>query len=399
MLSFWDRMWIVHMHMVEDYYKEREKQRWRWRKFCNGCIEDITNEATNIIKVIENAVSKQDSIYMDNNLFNGIVQLPLYGFHLVLRNQGTPSEDQDRLIDIYLSHLQTGYSKASFIQATNMNNYARQQLYELCDISDNNAGKFWVQFFKLLYRTDSDVTNVENVINSFCTMTMKFAAMNKKFDSSYLLRILESFINAVHKQSVLCRDLPKDTVDLYGDSPFIEHFNNFISEIQVVLDFTIEEQTEEMNTKEVIKTFVVGVIYQLVSRCHADREDKIKMVDDILSKLNYDLSVDGKYIFKYMEDLHGEETSMLAAMAHFYTDIDNNNPLGWIIVYRMSGSYNYQTHKPVHSLEEANNFMIGMDNYLNKKYPMRGYGRIAVEYLKRVGDYIQKDMDENVTFM
>lgn len=398
MLSFWDRMWIVHMHMVEDYYKEREKQRRRWRKFCNGCIDDITNESKKVIDVIENALSKQDSIYLDENILNGIIQLPLYGFHLVLRDQGKPSDDQERLIDIYLSHLKTGYSKSSFIQATNMNNYARQQLYELCDISDNNVGKFWVQFFKLLYRTDSDVSNVESVINSFCTMTMKFAAMNKEFDSSYLLRILESFIKAVHKQSVLCRDLPKDIIDIYGDSPFIEHFNNFISEMKVVLDFTIEEQTEEMNTQDVIKTFVVGVIYQIVSRCHADREDKIRMVDDILSKLNYDLSVDGKYIFKYMEDLHGEETSMLAAMAHLYTDIDNNNPLGWIIVYRMSGSYNYQTHKPVHSLEEANNFIIGMDNYLNKKYPMRGYGRIAVEYFKRVGDYIQKDMDENVTF-
>lgn len=398
MLSFWDRMWIVHMNMVKDYYKERERQQLKWNDFCNNCISDITDETSNIIKVISDSVIKQDSSYLDNDLFNGIIQLPLYGFHLVLLDQGYPSDEQDRLLDIYLSHMKTGYTKNMFIQSTKTNNSARQRLYELCEISDSSVGKFWIQFFKLLYRTDSDTSNVEKVINSFCAITMKFAAMNRKFDSSYLLRVLESFINAVHKQSVLCRDLPKDIVDFYGDASFTEHFDNFNKEMHTVLDFTIDEQTEEVNTESVIETFLVGVIYQLIKRCHANRDEKITMADDIISMLNYELSVDGKYIFKYMEDLHGEDTSLLAAMAHLYTDIDNNNPLGWIIVYRMSGSYNYQTHRPVHSLEEANNFMIGMDNYLNKKYPMRGYGKVAVEYLKKVGDYIQKDMDENVTF-
>ena len=45
----------------------------------------------------------------------------------------------------------------------------------------------------------------------------------------------------------------------------------------------------------------------------------------------------------------------------------------------------------------AINFLIGMENYLERKYPMSGFGEIASDYARNVLRLINKDIDETVT--
>jgi hypothetical protein len=122
-------------------------------------------------------------------------------------------------------------------------------------------------------------------------------------------------------------------------------------------------------------------------------------MDDVLSQIDVGTSVDGEYIFKYMEDKHGDETTMLAWSMHAFTDLEGNNPMGWILLNRLGGTYNLETKKSVLTLQEGMNFIIGMENYLFDKYPMSGFGKIATDYATRVLELVSKDVDENMTIM
>lgn len=141
------------------------------------------------------------------------------------------------------------------------------------------------------------------------------------------------------------------------------------------------------------------IIYQVVKRCTRNRADKIKIMDDILPQIETGSKVDGAYIFTYMEDYDLNNTSMLAAMMHVFTDLEGGNPSGWIMLTRFSGTYNLQTGKDIHAVEEAMNFIIGLENYLADKYPMSGFGDIASKYAAKIADIINLDIKKNVTIV
>jgi hypothetical protein len=227
---------------------------------------------------------------------------------------------------------------------------------------------------------------------------MRFAALSGKTED-YLLPILESFLKDVHLQSVLCRQIPDDDVDFYGDATFAEHFDRYKEDAFKVCRMTMDENDEDLNPTEFFKAFTLGIIYQVIKRCSRNRTDKIRIMDYVLSVIDIDSSVDGNYIFKYMEDLQREDTSMLAAMMHIFTDIEDDNPAGWTILARGSGTYNLKTKQDIKVVQEAINFIIGIENDLAEKFPMSGFGQIASGYAKDVMEIINKDIDENVTIV
>ncbi len=398
MLSFWDRVWAVRAMAIRDYYKERKAQEERWEKFCQKCTAEILSECGSIASVISGAASKQTGSHVHKDLVDGIPELPLYGFYLVLRKQDKIAKEQENVLSMFFSTFSIPFGLSEYMESITKNNAARESLNNLVGISQTHAGGFWIQFFKVLYRTDEDTTNISKIIESFCSITMRFAALSGNTEE-YLLTILEEFIKNVHLQSDLCRQVPNDVVDFYGDAPFIDHFKRYKDDTYKACNLTMDEDDENLNPKDFFRSFTLGIIYQVISRSTRSRQDKIKIIDDVLSIVDIDAGVDGAYIFKYMEDLQGEETSMLAAMMHILTDIEDGNPAGWIILTRGSGTYNLQTKKDNNAVTEAVNFIIGMENYLADKYPMSGFGEIASKYSKRVIEIINKDIDENVTIV
>ena len=398
MLSFWDRAWAIHAMAVRNYYREREAQRRRWENFCQKSKEDILSECENIANLVLHSTSKQPGVHVHKDLVDGIVQLPLYGFYLVLARQSGAVREQKELVQAFFSHFKLPYSMNDFMAAAEINNSARNSLVNAVGISEEKAGLFWIQFFKTLYRTDDDTSNISKLIDSFCSITMRFAALSGKTED-YLLPILEKFLKDVHLQSALCRQLPDDEVDFYGDTAFVEHFSKYKEDAYKVCRMTMDEDDEDLNPRGFFSAFTLGIIYQVIKRCTRRREDKVKIIDDVLAQVDTDSTVDGAYIFKYMEDLQGEETSMLAAMMHIFTDLEDGNPAGWIMLTRASGTYNLKTGKDVKSVQEAINFIIGMENYLVGKYPMSGFGQIASDYAKKIMEIINRDIDENMTIV
>jgi hypothetical protein len=398
MIGFWDRVWIVHAMAVREYFKERDAQQKRWDDFCQQSIEEILSEAGNITQYIQQATSKQTGKHIHNDLVQGILYLPLYGFYLVLQRQKELAKEQSRLLQTYFKHFNLPFTMNLFLDAAKRDNYARRNLLELVGISQTHAGSFWVQFFKVLYRTEEDTTYIQKVIDSFCTITMRFAAINGQMPDE-LLSILENFLKDVQTQAILCRQVPNDEVDFFGDAPFVEHFNKFKEDAYKVCNYTMDENDEDMNPTSLFQGVCLGGIYQVIKRCTRNRIDKIKMTDDVLSQIDVGTFVDGEYIFKYMEDLHDDDTTMLAWSMHIFTDLEDKNPVGWILLNRLGGTYNLETKKSVRTLQEGMNFLIGMENYLSDKYPMSGFGQIASDYAQDVLELVEKDMDENMTIV
>ena len=399
MISFWDRVWAVTAMSIRDYYKERDAQQKRWDDFCKKCTQEILEECSNISRYIQKAVEKQTGVHIHKDLADGIIQLPLYGFHIALRSQPGLVREQDHILDLFFSNFSIPFSKQAFINTVRIDNDAKKELFDLVGISEEKAGRFWVQFFKVLYRTDNDTESIEKIIDSFCAITMRFSAVSHGL-SEAILPTFEAFIKSVHIQSELCRLEPNDIVDFYGDLPFVEHFSKAKEEIYKVCNMCMEEPDEDLNPDQFFRAFIYGILYQVIRRCSRNRDDKIQIMDDVLSKIDMGSAcVDGKYIFKYMEDLHGEETTMLAFMMHTFTDIEDNQPMGWILITRFSGTYNLETGQSVYAVQEATNFIIGVENYLADKYPLSGFGDIATKYARRVADIISKDIDENVTIV
>jgi hypothetical protein len=398
MIGFWDRVWLVHAMAVREYFKERDVQQKKWEDFCHQASEEILSEAGNITRYIEQATSKQTGQHVHNDLVTGIVYLPLYGFYLVLQRQKGIAKEQSRLLQLYFQHFNLPFTMNLFLEATKRDNYARKTILDLGGISQTQAGGFWIQFFKVLYRTDEDTTYIQKVIDSFCNISMRFAALNGQMPDELLL-ILENFLKDVQTQAVLCRQVPNDTVDFYGDAPFVDHFKEFKKESYKVCNYTMDVDDEDLNPTSLFQGVCLGGIYQVIKRSTRNRADKIKMMDDVLSQIDVGTSVDGEYIFKYMEDKHGDETTMLAWSMHAFTDLEGNNPMGWILLNRLGGTYNLETKKSVLTLQEGMNFLIGMENYLFDKYPMSGFGKIATDYATRVLELVSKDVDENMTIM
>lgn len=398
MLSFWDRAWAIHAMNVRDYYKEREAQRKKWADFCQKCTEEIIDECSNIANLIGDAVSKQPGAHVHKSLVDGIVQLPLYGFYLVLRMQNRMADEQKVVLSLFFKHFNLPFSMEQFLTEVKKGEYQNLEYLSLVDISEVTAGDFWVQFFKVLYRTDEDTTYISKLIDSFCSITMRFSALNGEPEDR-LLSVLEIFLVNVHAQAELCRGEPDDDIDFYGDSTFVEHFEKYKEDTFKVCRMTMDEDEENLNPRDFFQSFTLGIIYQVIKRCTRKREDKIKIIDDVLNQIDTGASVDGAYIFRYMEDLQGEQTSMLAAMMHILTDIEDGNPAGWIILTRGSGTYNLNTKEDIRAVQEAMNFIIGMENYLVDKYPMSGFGQIASDYSKEVVEIINRDIDENVNIV
>ncbi len=386
-LSIWDRMWLVRAAAIRDYYRERQAQKRKWEDFCQKCSQEIIEECINISMIINNALEKQSGSHVDRDIIEGIRKLPLYGFYLVLQKQGRATGEQERLLSLFVTKLNVSYSIDEYMQALVSNNRVRRDLISLVGISHDYAGNFWIRFFKVLYRTDEDTKYISELVESFGSITMRFAALSGKTEG-YLLVILKQFLEDVHYQSGMCRLLPDDTIDIYGDNSFMDHFYIYKQETLKVCRMTMDENDEDLNPTLFFKAFTLGLVYQIIRRGTRNRKDKISIMDKILSMIDLDSSIDGNYIFKYMEDYHGEDTTMIAYMMHLYTDLEGDSPLGWNLLLRASGTYNLKTRKDVIAIEEAINFMIGLDNYLVDNYPMSGFGDIALNYAAKAMDYI-----------
>lgn len=380
MWSFWDAFMFSTIMAAREYYRDRERNVLRVNRFKQNCIENIANNATEILKNIQLVVEKQKTAYMSSSISEGIVQLPMYAFYLVLKNQPFgATKEQKKVVEMFIDNFSMPYSESDFINSINFNNNAILYIEGLVGISKTHVGKFWEEFFKSIYRTESEQEYVTSIIDKFANIVMDFSIIGDS-KMNHAETVLQNFMESVGFQAVNCRKLPQDEIDIYGDKSYIEHYHKFESEYINVVRLTKSEE-EGLPAFDIFPYFCMGVIYQVVSQSTRNKKDKASCIDYVMEQCGMKFSYNGNQIIDSVEkNLINHDNEL----GWWITNLLSNESAGvsfWQIMATLSGKckeYNYNTVL----IPELCGFLIGMDGELNKKYPMSGFGNLAKPYLK-----------------
>lgn len=379
MWSFWDALMFSTMMATRDYYRDRERNMLRMNQFKQKCMETISDNATSIVETISSVVKKQRTAYMSEFISEGIVQLPMYAFHVVLlRQRASVTKEQKTVIEIFANNLTMPYSVRDFLSATTSDNNVRTYLNGMVGISTKHVGKFWKEFFKSVYRTETEEKVVTSIIEKFATIVMNFAIIGDA-KANYAETILQEFMEAVGYQAVQCRSLPQDEIDIYGDVGYIEHYHSFENEYGKVVKLT-KSVEEGLPAFEIYPYFCMGVIYQVISKSTRNRTDKASCIDYIMKKCGMHFNYTGEQIVDSMERIAINEDNELGWWITNLVGTENSGLSFWQILATLSGKckdYNYETTL----IPKLCSFLIGMDGELAKQYPMSGFGNIAKPYL------------------
>lgn len=398
MWSFWDALILTTMMSVRDYYRDRERNILRVNQFKQKCIETISDNAMGILEDIKGVVEQQKTSYMSNAISTGIVQLPMYAFYLVLINQKVGvTKEQRKVIDMFYRNLTMPYSQYDFLSSIKSDNHASLYIKEFVGISKVHIGKFWTEFFRAIYRTETEEKVVTGMIEKFATIVMNFSMLGDT-KSNYAETILQNFMEAVGYQVSQCRTLPKDKIDMYGDAGYVEHYHAFEKEYTKIVKLTKSDE-EGLPAFDIYPYFCMGVVYHVVNRSTQDRQDKASCIDYVMDACNMDFGYTGIQIIDSVEKIDVGQDDELGWWINNLTSTESEGVSFWQIMATLGGKckdYNYETNL----IPELCGFLIGMDGELAKKYPMSGFGDIAKPYLMEklqdISDMIDA-IDDNIS--
>lgn|GEM_PF-5644970 len=398
MIDFWDRAWAIRAAMIHDYYREKERQRDKWKEYCDNTVQEILDDCVALTNALSELLKKQPGVHLHPCLRSGLICLPLYGFYLVQEGGKIFTKDQDFIVQSIFNSFRRDipFSRQEYLEALTKDNDAKKRLFDLVEVTDDKTGEFWVQFFKLLYRIDADEEVLFEFFRPFMDLTMKFSVLGGVLESE-LVPILQMFYLRLKIQSIQCRNLPEDDLDLYGDKSYEEHFNEYKKEAYDVLNLTMDSDDEDLNPDLFFRYFTAGIIYQLISRCTRNVEDKVDITKEIFEQCGVPThNIRDLYKFPNIPE---DETTMFEWSAHVYTD--PRGPIGWQMLIRGAATYaeaRSDKDKPLKVTRAAINFLIGLENYLADKYQMSGFGTMAPVYCSYVVDLAIRDevMQPNV---
>lgn len=379
MWSFWDALTVSVIMAARDYYKERERNILRRNQFKQKCMESISQEALEICRSVETVVKKQRTAYMSEAIGNGIQQLPMYAFYLVLRNQPVSvTKEQRTVIDIFSANLSLPYSVQDFLTAIKQNNDVRSYIESLVGISKKYVGGFWKEFFKSVYRTDTEEKVVTDIIQKFADIVINFSIIGDA-KTNHAEYILDKFMADVGFQSANCRSLPQDEIDVYGDNSYLEHYRNFEEEYRRTVELTKAEE-DGLPAFEIYPYFCMGVIYQVVDQSTRSVEDKASCIDYIMNACDMEFGYTGKEIIESVQSATRGDDNELGWWILNLLDTDNEGLCFWRILATLSGMCKKEDYD-TSLVPELCGFLIGMDGELSKKFPLSGFGDIARPYL------------------
>lgn len=379
MWSFWEALTVSVIMATRDYYKDRERNILRRNQFKQKCMESISKEASEICHSVEAVVKKQRTAYMSESIGDGVQQLPMYAFYLVLRNQlVSVTKEQRTVIEIFSANLSLPYSVRDFLAATKQSNDVRSYIEGLVGISKIYVGDFWKEFFKSVYRTDTEEKIVTDIIKKFADIVMNFSIIGDA-KTNHAESILEKFMEDVGFQSANCWSLPQDRIDIYGDNSYIEHYRNFEEEYRKTIKLTKADE-DGLPAFEIYPYFCMGVIYQVVEESTGSVEDKATCIDYIMKACGMKFGYTGKEVIESVQSVMQGADNELGWWILNLLDTDNEGMCFWRILATLIGlckEEDYDT--PL--VPELCGFLIGMDGELSKKFPLSGFGDIAKPYL------------------
>lgn len=376
--GFWDALIFSTSMAVRDYYRDKQKQKEKQRNFYQKCNEEIADAAADMFEVITAVATKAyTSDYIPNDIAGGSLTLSFYAFLKVLQAQVfPPTAEQNKLLELFFKTLNVNFSKYDFLVAVKSHNQTSQYLEALVGISNSKVGTFWRLFFKAMYKTNSDIKILSEIIELFSSIVMRFAILGKS-DSEVALPICEEFIDAIHHQFEECQSLPEEGFDYMCEVSFIDYHQR-MKEIYQILAYESGD-SEELDINQCFEFFSIGIIYEVIKQSTLSIYDKAEMLNYILSFLEINLGIDGYEIIQLMQT-----DSDLKEMISIMCDLNPGERGGfWEIILIMGDKANKHDLSTTF-FKECFNFLLGVEIELVKKYPDSGFNQSARSYMSNV---------------
>jgi len=344
-----------------------EDEEERQALFYQKCREDFAAAATDLHGSIVGISEQANSSYIPFEILDGSAMLPVYAFKKVLDAQGgCPSPEQDELLDLFFSRIESEFTKYEFLASLNSNNRVSQRMNALVGISESFAGEFWVTLFKAINVANGDEKVLSKITVPFSTLVICFAVLGN-LQSEIGVSICEDFVNAVYKQIILCRNLPESEVDWFGEIHYLEHKKR-MENLAIVLFAEAGEQ-DEIDIREKLDYFFVTILYDLVNASTMTIPDKARILDELLHKCSIKLGFSGQEVFRQMED-----------RTVFYDFICSLRDTLFVLILYWSATTESKSGVVEFGLE-CFGFLGGVERELVKANPSRGFGQFSRQYV------------------
>lgn len=392
-MNFFDRVWIVNNQRRRDEHQRQMAQEEELFKVKHKFMTEISDNTTQIGKLIQKQIELQRSSSVPLALYKGIEMISLYAMYMAGIHQPAPlSTEQKELLELYFKNLSFSFSINDFILALRNNNSARNILLNNVGISSNKCGDFWKEFFALLYRTDSDGKIIEDLYMKISDITLRFGVLGNA-DKDAIANELHNFHMALLFWANECRTLPKSRIDEYGDESYVHHYQQFKKAYYEVSKYanSIADDLDPDFEDSIFEALIRGTIYRIVNSCNRDKQIKAKMIERVIEDCNISFIPSGNNLIDTIEDSYNED----GQLSMIITNPNDSQSHAWSIITVMAGAYNENTGDVLLCLDELSNFIIGMEEMLNKSFPMSGFSKYSKVYTNECMKIVSKYIDNH----
>lgn len=365
---------------LHDISKEKNIRWFKTQKFYQECYERIADDSHQAFNVVTDVVKKASRRYVPAGITLGSTYLPLYCFSLVIERQGRITSEQSKIIKIYFENMSFPFTQNAYLSAVKTGSDIAD-FKQVIGISKDYVGKFWVDFFRALYKSGTQ-KDLQDVIDYTSSMIIRFSILGNP-DSTISRDICSNFIECVNYQIDQVREISFDEIDWLGVIPIPDR----LSEMKIFYESLIDESniTDDISKEELLpllELLIMNCICDVVLLTQQSESVKLQMMNEAvaLSGINTDVTPE-----EYIQHI-ANNTELGMFYKHMFSSL---SPLGaiWEVILIMGA----KTNRIDETIAITNNLLsilLQIENYLDDKYNLLGSESISKDYMLHIVDQL-----------
>ena len=372
---------------LRDMSKEEEKNRKliKTQKFYQECYERIADDSRHAFDTVMKVAQKASKCYTPSELATGTTYLPLYCFSLVIEKQGRLTHEQSKVLNIFFDNMTYPFSQTSYISAALKGN-SIGDFYDVIDISDSHAGKYWINFFRALYKSGTQ-QDFQEVVDYTTSMIMRFAILGNP-NSDISLEISKKFVSNANYHINKARNIGLTEIDWLGIVPISDRLCEMRKFYTTLIDST--DITEEISREELLP-----LIDELILRCICD----IVMMTKHPNSTKMEMLTSAVQFAELTPFIQPEQ---------YVKEIANNSEIGqfsdlmfscgesastfWKVLLIMGSKAN-KTSEALAVANDVLSILLQVENFLAEKYRFLGDESISRKYMLHIMSTLAKECE------
>ena len=374
--SFSDSLAFAAIMTLHDLSRENYSRRIKTQKFYQECYEKIAEDSSRVLTVVERVAKKASRRYMPPDLLTGCTYFPIYCFSLVIERQGRVTSEQNKMLKMFFDHLRYPFSQFAYVDAVR-HGAEIGRFREIMTLNSYQAGEFWLNFFRALYKSGTH-KDLQEVVDAATSMIMRFSLLGNP-NSNLSEGICRTFVDNVNYQITQAREISIKDIDWLGVIPIPDRIEEMRRFYETLIDNS--NITQDMSKEELIPLLdylILNSICDFVMMTRHPKSIKLRMINDAvaLAKIQTDVTPE-EYI---------NHIAQCTETGVFYKKMFSAGPpLGstWGIITVMGSQTNMVT-EAIGVTNDMLSILLQIENYLDEKYNFLGEESVAKIYMEHV---------------